>query len=105
MSSIDAKNLENLSFEDAIAELESIVLKLEEGDTDLDSLVSEFSKGSDLLKHCRSKVNAAELRIKGSKARKIRELKILMSDNSILKGLSSPDQLKTLSSGIYQIIM
>lgn len=64
MSSIDAKNLENLSFEDAIAELESIVLKLEEGDTDLDSLVSEFSKGSDLLKHCRSKVNAAELRIK-----------------------------------------
>ena len=58
------ENLEHLSFEDAIDELEDIVVKLEEGEVDLESLVSEYRRGAKLLSHCRSKVNSAEIHIK-----------------------------------------
>ena len=71
------ENLEHLSFEDAIDELEDIVVKLEEGEVDLDSLVSEYRRGAVLLNHCRSKVNSAEIHIK-----EVDEAGVLSKENS-----------------------
>ncbi len=53
-----------LSFEEAIKSLEDIVLGLEEGEVELDSLVTEYKKGVTLLKYCRSKVQSAEVILK-----------------------------------------
>ena len=53
--------VDSLSFEDAIQSLEDIVLGLEEGDVELDSLVVEYKKGVKLLNYCRGKVEAAEV--------------------------------------------
>ena len=64
MTQKTTENLNHISFEDAIDELEDIVVKLEEGEVDLDSLVSEYRRGAKLLSHCRSKVSSAEIHIK-----------------------------------------
>jgi len=53
-----------LSFEEAIKSLEDIVLGLEEGEVELDSLVTEYKNGVTLLKYCRSKVQSAEVILK-----------------------------------------
>ena len=53
-----------LSFEEAIKSLEDIVLGLEEGEVELDSLVTEYKKGVTLLKYCRSKVQSTEVILK-----------------------------------------
>ena len=55
---------EDLSFEKAISELEELVHRMESGDAPLDSLVSHYQKGMNLLKHCREKIKSAELKIK-----------------------------------------
>ncbi|OUU07005.1 MAG: exodeoxyribonuclease VII small subunit [Verrucomicrobia bacterium TMED40] len=36
---------------------------MESGDAPLDSLVSHYQKGMNLLKHCREKIKSAELKI------------------------------------------
>ena len=63
--SSDEKNSvpEDLTFEDGISELEEIVHRMESGDAPLDSLVSHYRKGMSLLKHCREKIDFAELKI------------------------------------------
>lgn len=59
------KNLvpDDLSFEEGISELEDLVHRMESGDAPLDSLVSYYQKGMNLLKHCRGKIKSAELKI------------------------------------------
>lgn len=54
---------ENLSFEDALARLESIIESMESGDTPLADLVAKFEEGSKLLKVCQSSLKDAELKI------------------------------------------
>ena len=55
---------ENISFEEALANLEEIVQKMESGDAPLDSLVQNYEKGVKLLKICRDKIEGAEMKIK-----------------------------------------
>jgi exodeoxyribonuclease VII small subunit len=55
--------LESLSFEDAFAELESIVQRLEEGDLKLDDAMALFERGMALTAHCNSRLDSAELRV------------------------------------------
>lgn len=52
------------SFEDAFAELETIVTRLEQGELTLDESVGAFERGTELLKHCTSKLDAAEKRVR-----------------------------------------
>ena len=51
------------SFEKAVAELESIVARLERGDVALDESISIYERGELLKKHCETLLNAAESRI------------------------------------------
>ena len=56
-----AKNEEKeVSFEEALEQLESIVKKLENGDVALDDAIGEFQKAMDLAKTCDQKLKSAE---------------------------------------------
>lgn len=55
--------IENLSFEDALKQLETIVRKLESGQATLEEAISEYEKGAALKKHCESRLNSAKMRI------------------------------------------
>ncbi|HZQ89651.1 MAG TPA: exodeoxyribonuclease VII small subunit [Gaiellaceae bacterium] len=48
------------TFEDAQAELEQIVSRLEKGDASLDEALSLWEKGEELYAYCRAKLDAAE---------------------------------------------
>ena len=48
------------TFEENMVELQKIVEKLENGDTNLDDAIEEFQKAMDLIKSCDSKLKEAE---------------------------------------------
>lgn len=56
--------VENLSFEDALAELEATVQKLEEGNLLLEEAMRLYERGQALARHCGSHLDQAELRVK-----------------------------------------
>lgn len=53
----------NLSFEQAIKELEDIVRKLESGQVDLESAIKDYERGSELRKICEQKLSDAKLKV------------------------------------------
>jgi exodeoxyribonuclease VII small subunit len=56
-------SLDNVKFEDALAELEQIVRALEDGEIDLDESLARYEKGVALLRHCYGKLRLAEQKI------------------------------------------
>jgi exodeoxyribonuclease VII small subunit len=53
----------SMSFEQALAALEDIVRRLEDGDIDLDGAIEAYARGAALKRHCESKLSQAEQRI------------------------------------------
>jgi exodeoxyribonuclease VII small subunit len=56
-------NTENLSFEEALSELEKIVRQLESGGADLKSSIDSYERGMALRKLCEAKLKEAQTRI------------------------------------------
>ena len=56
-------NLGDLSFEDAIETLTTIVESVEQGDVPLQDSLQQYEKGMGLIKHCRTLLQQAEKRI------------------------------------------
>ena len=56
-------NLENLSFEDALQQLETLVRDLEGGRIKLEEAVETYEKAVALKKFCEEKLKAAQLKI------------------------------------------
>ncbi|GAB4575311.1 MAG: exodeoxyribonuclease VII small subunit [Anaerolineae bacterium] len=54
---------ENLTFEEALIQLEQIVSKLEEGDLTLEDSVALFEQGQQLSAFCQQLLDTAELRV------------------------------------------
>ena len=54
---------ENITFEQAIEELETIINRLEEGDVPLDETIKLYEKGSELKDFCENKLQSAEVKI------------------------------------------
>ncbi len=54
---------DSLSFEDALASIEEIVDSMEAEQLPLEDLVTQYEKGSVLLKHCESVLSSARKRI------------------------------------------
>lgn len=52
-----------LSFEQAMAELEKVVGQLEHGDVALDDSIALYERGALLKKHCEDKLKAAEEKV------------------------------------------
>ena len=56
-------DIESMSFEAALAELESIVGKLEKGDVELEQSIAIYERGAALKAHCEKRLAAAEEKI------------------------------------------
>ncbi|WP_226622043.1 exodeoxyribonuclease VII small subunit [Alloyangia pacifica] len=52
-----------MSFEQAMAELEQVVTQLERGEVPLEESISLYQRGSELRKHCETKLKAAEEKV------------------------------------------
>jgi exodeoxyribonuclease VII small subunit len=52
-----------MSFEDALAELEQIVRRLEGGQVKLDEAIGSYERGAQLKRHCEQKLNEAQQRV------------------------------------------
>jgi exodeoxyribonuclease VII small subunit len=53
----------NLPFEEAMAELERLVSKLESGQVKLDEAMAAYERGSLLRRHCEGKLNEAKAKL------------------------------------------
>jgi exodeoxyribonuclease VII small subunit len=58
-----APDIETLSFEQALAELEGIVAKLESGQAPLEDSIAMYERGALLKAHCEKRLEAARLRV------------------------------------------
>ena len=58
------KKLENLSFEESLNELDTIVQNLEQGDLDLEESMTLFERGLILSKLSQNKLQSAEQKVK-----------------------------------------
>ncbi len=56
-------DIKDLSFEDALSELESIVARLERGDAPLEESIDVYERGAKLKKHCEDKLKKAQLKV------------------------------------------
>ena len=56
-------DLEGVSFERALAELEEIVRKLEQGSVELEESIALYERGAALKAHCEAKLKSAQERI------------------------------------------
>jgi len=64
-------DLSEMSFEAALAELETIVQQLESGDVELEKSIAIYERGAALKAHCEKKLREAELKVE----------KIVLDDN------------------------
>lgn len=52
------------SFEDAMAELEQLVAKMESGELPLEASVAAYQRGSELVKYCAAQLERVERQVK-----------------------------------------
>lgn len=57
------QDIAQMSFEQALRELESIVRKLEAGDVELEKSIEIYERGAKLKAHCETRLKSAELKI------------------------------------------
>jgi exodeoxyribonuclease VII small subunit len=56
-------DISTLTFEQALAELEQIVARLESGQAPLEASISMYERGAALKAHCETRLEAARLRV------------------------------------------
>ncbi|MFN0022357.1 MAG: exodeoxyribonuclease VII small subunit [Parvularculaceae bacterium] len=56
-------DIDGVSFEKALAELEQIVQKLESGSVELEESIALYERGASLKAHCEAKLKSAQERI------------------------------------------
>ena len=57
------KPVTEMSFEEALRELEAVVGQLERGDVELEKSIAFYERGAELKKHCEAKLAQAQARI------------------------------------------
>ena len=57
------EDIQALSFEDALAELETLVQKLESGQVSLEQSIDMYTRGTHLKQHCEARLANAQARI------------------------------------------
>jgi|TARA_X000000950_G_C13848740_1_gene633520 exodeoxyribonuclease VII small subunit len=75
----DPSGDEQLSFEEAMAELDELVSQMEDGDLSLDDSLKAFERGVMLTRKCQEALSQAELRVK------------TLTDADTIEALSSGD--------------
>jgi exodeoxyribonuclease VII small subunit len=56
-------DIQAMTFEQAMAELDGIVRRLEAGQVDLEESIAIYSRGAQLRRHCEGKLRAAEAKV------------------------------------------
>lgn len=64
------KAANEMSFEEALDELETIVNKLEQGEVSLDDAVKAYERGTELKQHCQKRLDEAKMRVEKIRAEK-----------------------------------
>lgn len=59
----NGKPVAAMSFEEALAELEAIIQKLERGQLDLEGSIRAYERGTALRQHCAAKLKEVQLRV------------------------------------------
>ena len=72
---------DSLSFEQALAELEQIVAKLESGQAPLEQSIALYERGALLKAHCETRLNEARLRVE----------QIVMGPQGVPAGVAAAD--------------
>ena len=57
------RNVSEMSFEEALAELEGIVQRLEQGRTTLDEAIGAYERGAALKRHCEARLRDAREKV------------------------------------------
>lgn len=57
------KEIDQLTFEQAMQELEALVRRLEEGKLPLEEAIHAYERGTTLKQHCQAKLQAAKLKV------------------------------------------
>ena len=60
---MNKNELEKLTFEEAMKELELLVDSLDKGDISLDEAIAAYDRGSQLKDHCQKKLNEAKMKV------------------------------------------
>jgi exodeoxyribonuclease VII small subunit len=63
MTETAVADIKALTFEQALAELETIVRQLESGEVELEKSISIYERGAALRAHCEGKLTDAELKV------------------------------------------
>lgn len=63
MSNLTFPPLESLTYENALAELQTIVATLESGEHPLEEAMALYERGQQLARHCAALLDQAELRV------------------------------------------
>lgn len=63
MTEKSADDIAELSFEDALEQLEAIVRRLEQGEASLDDSIELYARGDRLRAQCEARLKAAQARI------------------------------------------
>lgn len=61
---MEYKNIDEMTFKEASIELEQIVRSLEAGDLELEESLDRYSRGVELLKSLRARLNDAEQKVR-----------------------------------------
>ena len=64
MAKTEIKPIDKLTYEQAYAELESVVSALETGEQSLDEALALFERGQGLARHCAELLDKAELKVR-----------------------------------------
>lgn len=59
----DPTPVAELGYADALAELEAILDRLEHDEPDVDRVAADVARAADLVRHCRSRIAAARLKV------------------------------------------
>ena len=63
MSAENNNKIEEMSFENALTELDGIVRKLENGQSSLENSITDYTRGTKLKEHCEAKLKEATLKV------------------------------------------
>jgi exodeoxyribonuclease VII small subunit len=62
-SSNSSDDIQGMSFEQAMGELESLVRRLEEGRLSLEEAINSYERGTALRSHCEAKLRSAKMKV------------------------------------------
>jgi exodeoxyribonuclease VII small subunit len=60
----EARPADELTFEQALDELDTLVRKMESGELGLDDSIAAYRRGAELARHCQARLGAAEQEIR-----------------------------------------